>query len=65
MEKILKILGAERPFNNNVRGDLSDEGMEAYGKLLDVLFELNRIGVINKSLDKFEMQFDEIIRLGL
>lgn len=62
MEKILKILGAEQPFNDD--GGLSDDGMDAYAKLLDILIELNVIGAIDKSVDKLEYYFDEIIRLG-
>lgn len=62
MKKILNILGAEIPFDND--GDLTTDGANAYEKLIKILEELNHIGAVNKSINEFEKYFDEIIRLG-
>ena len=62
MEKILKTLGAKVIFDDN--GDLTTDGANAYDKLIVILDELYKIGATNKSVDKFENYFDEIIRLG-
>lgn len=62
MEEILNILGAEIPFDD--KGELTDEGVAAYEKLIKILGELNRIGAIKESVDDLEKYFDEIIRLG-
>lgn len=62
MEKILNVLGAATPFDDN--GDLTPDGANAYNKLIVILDELHRIGAIDKSVDELENCFDEIIRLG-
>lgn len=62
MEKILNILGAEVPFDDN--GELTFNGVTAYGKLVVILSELYKIGAVNKSVDEFIKYFDEIIRMG-
>ena len=62
MEEILNVLGAKNPFDDN--GDLTIDGVKAYEKLIFILYELERIGATNKSVDEFEKYFDEIIRLG-
>jgi hypothetical protein len=62
MEKILNILGAKKPFNND--GELTTDGANAYDKLIIILKELNLIGAVNKPIDEFERYFDEIINLG-
>lgn len=60
MEKILNILGAEKPFDEN--GDLTMGGADAYEKLIKIIEELHYIGAVSKSVDDFEKYFDEIIR---
>lgn len=62
MEKILNILGAAIPFDEN--GDLTSDGANAYNKLIMILNELHSIGAIDKSTDEVENYFDEIIKLG-
>lgn len=61
MEKILNVLGAEIPFDDN--GDLTVDGANAYDKLIVIVDELHRIGATNKTVDDFEKYFDEIIRV--
>lgn len=62
MEDILKILGAEQPFEKD--GELSKEGADAYDKLTKIITHLNNIGVIKETLDQCEHYFDEIMELG-
>lgn len=63
MEKILLELGCESfPFKEN--GQLTEEGIIAYNKLINIIYELNRIGVIREGVDYCENQFDEIINQG-
>lgn len=62
MEELLKILGANNPFNDN--GDLTSDGSEAYEKLIQIVSILYYIGAITKTPDQIESYFDEIIRLG-
>lgn len=63
MENILRILECEAEiFSEN--GNLSQKGYEAYNKLINILIELKRIGVIIENIDDCEKRFDEIIKLG-
>jgi len=62
MEEILKILGAEQPFEES--GELSRQGADAYNKLVAIINSLNRIGVIRETSDQCERHFDEIMKLG-
>jgi hypothetical protein len=59
MERILSILGAKQPFNQD--GELTTDGLDAYEKLVEILIELNMIGAISESIDNLEKYFDEII----
>lgn len=61
MEEILKILGAEQPFEED--GELSKEGADAYDKLIEIIVLLNNIGVIKETVDQCEHYFDEIMEL--
>lgn len=61
MEKILMELGCKSfPFTQN--GQLSQEGVMAYDKLINIIYELNRIGIIQEDVDYCEKLFDEIMR---
>jgi hypothetical protein len=62
MEKILKELGSTNPFDEN--GELTSNGADAYDKLIKIIAELHRIGVITETVDSCEKCFDEIFRLG-
>ena len=62
MEEIFAILGVEAPFDKN--GALTEEGSKAYEKLVEIIENLHRIGVIRETVDDCEKCFDEIIRLG-
>jgi len=59
MERILSILGAREPFNQD--GELTTDGADAYEKLFEILIELNMIGAISEKIDNLEKYFDEII----
>ena len=62
MEDILKILGAEQPFEKD--GELSKEGADAYDKLTKIIIHLNNIGVIKETIDQCVHCFDEIMEFG-
>ncbi|MBQ2745786.1 MAG: hypothetical protein IJF37_09295 [Lachnospiraceae bacterium] len=63
MEKILKILGSESEVYL-CNGNLNEQGYEAYSKLVDILCELRRIGIITEQIDECEKKFAEIISMG-
>ncbi len=63
MDRILAELGCDIfPYKEN--GELTDEGAIAYDKLINIIYELNRIGVIKEDIDHCERLFDEIISVG-
>ena len=62
LEKILNILGADEPFDEN--GEYTKEGTCACAKLLEIVNELQAIGALNKTSDELELYLDEIVRLG-
>lgn len=63
MEKILMEIGCKSfPYKQN--GQLSEDGIIAYDKLINIICELNRIGVIQEDVDYCEKLFDEIINDG-
>ena len=62
LEKILKELGAKKPFNKN--GDLTLNGEKAWEKLIKIIEGLYYIGAIKEKPDDIESYCDEIVRLG-
>ncbi len=63
MDKILSELGCNKfPYQSN--GKLTDEGVIAYDKLINIISELNRLGIIKENVDYCEKIFDEIINVG-
>lgn len=61
LEEILQELGADMPFDEN--GDLTPNGADALGKLINVVTGLNNIGAIQEKPDDIESYCDEIMRL--
>ena len=59
-EQILNLLGASKVYD--AKHGFTDEGFEAYGKLIEILMELHDMGLINEPIESFEMCFDEILR---
>ena len=62
MEEILKLLGAEHPFDDN--GDLTPDGADKYDVLIRIVERLHRIGAISEAPDRIEEYFDKIMTLG-
>lgn len=63
MDSIFRTLGSARPFLKS--GELSASGCIAYQKLLYILTELNRIGVITEDADECEKEISQILKLGI
>lgn len=59
LETILQNFGYKRVFKKD--GTLSVSGMKAYGKLLDILFNLSQIAVINEL--QVNQMIDELDRI--
>jgi hypothetical protein len=57
LEDILQILGSEKPFNEDF--SLSNSGNISYNKLIQIIYKLQQMGVINDS-DKIIKKLDYI-----
>lgn len=62
LEGILINLGADKVFDDD--GLLTEEGVVAQEKLLDIINTLNLIGLIAETSDECEKKIDEIINIG-